>query len=69
MDDARSSDEVTELFAIAIRCLREIGAALEPDDYLAGECTMLAHSLGHRLRCGDLPQPREMLAVAGDASR
>jgi len=69
MDDARSSDEVTELFAIAIRCLREISAALEPDDYLAAECTTLAHSLGHRVRCGELPPARGMLAVAGDASR
>ncbi|MGH2849484.1 MAG: hypothetical protein ACRDLP_02600 [Solirubrobacteraceae bacterium] len=69
MDDTDASDEVTELFAVAIRCLRTIGAALEPDDYLAGECTMLAHSLGHRVRCGELPPPREMLAVAGDASR
>jgi hypothetical protein len=69
MADARAHHDMPEIFAIAIQCLREIGAALEPDDYLAAECTTLAHSLGHRVRCDELPMPREVLAAAGDAQR
>jgi hypothetical protein len=69
MDDEHTSDEIAELFATAIRSLRAISASLEHGDYLAGECAILAHSLGHRVRCGELPAPREMLAAAGDAQR
>jgi hypothetical protein len=61
--------DMAELFAVAIRSLREIGGALEPDDYLAGECATLAHSLGHRVRCGELPAPRAILAAAADTPR